>query len=615
MPDPVFILDNAPDGIVATHPARLELPVLVAPIPAEDKATKFNTVRPPLVVIGCMRLHKTGFEFDSSFVGRNSELRFVAFAKMMQGLRKQDDQNPQRFPPCAVFGHADPTGTDSYNKTLAGRRALAVYAVLVRDPSIWEALFSVPLGHDNWGNKAIQTMLSVSLKRGPKGEPVTPAEPPFYTGPIDGGTPQSLPATRAAVLAYEAARKLPAGFPPGPAVRKQLFLEYMDVICHDSSGQRFQLDPKTDFIARRKDGKGLKGDVMGCGDFNPTFRLSKDKEDLAKKDAVLAQVRNDIYLVDRRALVYVFRHGTEIDPGKWPCPRASEGPGDCTIRFWSDGDKRRRAGPDDRTFGEKMTLLELDDSNNLTVHPVEETGNLMACRFYHAFAVHSPCEVKVKEWVIRFRVDTPKGQRVLANRRYVVKLGEAEFSPIIRGSTDDFGFVKIPVVDERTKMLIKLDAAKDLTDDEDGDSGSASGNGGSSAPAAAPPNVSAGQQAPQSGAGANADPGPDPEAFPDEDQFIPMVLDGGALHPRDAADDLAVKQRLYNLGFGEDPPEKWTPQEFDFAFRAFKHRRNLDSADDDAVRQAIFKEHDLSGGPAPVPEDSSAALSSTSSAT
>lgn len=594
MPDPVFILDIGPDGVVATHPGRVELPVLVAPIPEEDKAKKFNTVRPHLVPIGCLRLHKTGFEFDSSFVGRSAELRFVAFAKLMQALRKQDDQDPQRFPPCAVFGHADPTGQDAYNKTLAGRRALAVYAVLVRDGDIWNELFDPGMGGDHWGEKAIQTILSVSLKRGPDGEPVTPPEPPFYTGIIDGAkTPETLKQTRDAVHSWEAARNLPPEFPLHAKTRKQLFLEYMDVICHDSSGKRFQLNPKTDFIARRKDGKGLKGDVMGCGDFNPTFRLDKASEDLAKKDPVLAQVRNDLYVIDRRAVVYVFRHGTEIDFNKWPCPKVREGPGDCRKRFWSDGEKRRHSGPEERTFGENMTVLELDDANNVTVHPIDETGNLMACRFYHAFAVNSPCEVKVKEWVIRLKIDGFNGQQILLkNRRYVVKAGETSFAPVIRGTTNDDGEVRIPVFDEKTKMTLSVDA-RDLPDekpdqkkDQKGD-GSA-GNNGASQPGAAAP----------AAAGA-PDPGVDSDRFPDEDQFVSMVLDCGGLKFRDADDDLAIKQRLYNLGFGEHAPAAWSKDEFDTALRQFKKRNNLQNADDDAVRNAILEQHDLGGSPPP----------------
>lgn len=170
MTSPIFVIDIDPAGIVASHPRRVELPVLVAPIPDEQKATHLNTVRPKLVTIGCMRLFRDGFAFDSSVVSPQSEVSFTKFAKLMQSLRGQDDMEPKRFPPCAVFGHADPTGKDPYNKTLSGRRALAVYAVLCRKVDIWEDLYS-GYGGDEWGLKAIQTMLSISLHRTPNTEP------------------------------------------------------------------------------------------------------------------------------------------------------------------------------------------------------------------------------------------------------------------------------------------------------------------------------------------------------------------------------------------------------------------------------------------------------------
>lgn len=588
MPDPIFIIDIGPDGGVATHPLRVELPVLVAPIPEDQKPKNFNTVRQHLVAIGCMLMPDGGFEFDSSFIGPDTQA-FNKLAKLMLRLQNQDDQ--KRFPPCSVFGHADPVGKIGYNKTLSGRRALSVYAVLTRNVKIWDTLFNIPCGGtngDRWGMQAIQKILSV-LKRQP---PDPNAGTPFYTGPIDGlKTKETTDLTRAAVGDYLEAHGFARSGYPNQKAREVMFAEYMDVLCHKPDGTPFVLNDKTDFIAKHKDKDvgagdlscgpfGLKGDVQGCSHFNPIFLLANTGDDAELSD----DDRNDLNAPDRRVIVYIFKHGSEIDPKFWPCPRAREGPGDCSKRFWSDHEKRRGQTEDRRTFGEKMQVLSVDAQNNLVTTPVEQTGNTMRCRFYHAFAVNSPCEVKLKEWIIRFRVDTPSGQRVLANRRYVLKLGETDFAPIIRDSTDDFGFVRIPVLDEQTKMTIKLDAAKDLTDDED----------------------STETASPQDKGETAADHGTDPNAFPDEDEFIPMVLDGGVLHPRDTTDDLAVKQRLYNLGFGENAPDQFTPSEFNLAFLAYKHRRNLDSADDDTVRQAIFKEHDLSGGPAP-PSDSSSA--------
>ena len=56
MANPVIIVDIGPDGAVAVHPQRLQLPVLLSPVAEERKALDLNTVREPLVAIGCMRL-------------------------------------------------------------------------------------------------------------------------------------------------------------------------------------------------------------------------------------------------------------------------------------------------------------------------------------------------------------------------------------------------------------------------------------------------------------------------------------------------------------------------------------------------------------------------------
>jgi len=581
MADPIFVLDIDNAGIVASHPRRAELPVLVAPIPDEQKAKSFNAIRAQLVTIGCLRIFKDGFAFDSSVVSPESEGSFTKFAKLMQALKKQDDADPKRFPPCSVFGHTDPTGDDAYNKTLSGRRARAVYAVLTRKVEIWEQLFSGFKG-DQWGVKAIQTMLSVSLKK-PKG---SPAEPPFYTGPIDGKKTQE---TNDAVAAYLESRDFKGGKTldqPGDVKRRaQLFNDYMDAICHDPGGDRFVLDPESDFIAHAKD-KDLKGDIQGCGEFNPTFLFSKEEEDDFKKDPLLAKaVRDPLYVVDRRVVVYVFRHGTEIDPKGWPCPHAREDHTKCILRFWSDATKRRNAGPERREFGKNMAVLGVDATGALTEQPIEETGNTMGCRFYHAFAIHSPCERKPQEWVVRFKVDRFDGkQEPVSNRRYVVQAGETEFAPVIRGTTDADGEVRIPVFDEQAKMNLKLDVFGDPANLDDDSA---------KKPAAPPPPASA--PADKTGAGDKADQDVDTDRFPDEDRFFPFVLDGGALKPRDPADDLAIKQRLYNLGFGEHAPAEWKKDEFDNAFRQYKHRRNLDNSSDDQVRNAILKEHDLEG--------------------
>jgi len=159
MASPIFMLDIDPVGVVATHPRHLELPALVAPVPEGDAPKSHNTLRARLLAIGCMRLFKEGFAFDSSLVSPLAERSFTRLAKLLLAIRKQDDADPKRFPPCSVFGHTDPTGEVGYNKTLSGRRARAVYAVLTRDTDIWDDLYQHAHGGDDWRHRGLQVML------------------------------------------------------------------------------------------------------------------------------------------------------------------------------------------------------------------------------------------------------------------------------------------------------------------------------------------------------------------------------------------------------------------------------------------------------------------------
>ncbi len=463
----LFIFEKDESGVTASHPQTLVLPVIAAPVPEEQKGKNFNAIREPLVLLGCKELPNDHFEFDSSFVGPRSKKAFANLKKLLDVHRQRDER--KRFPPSALFGHADPTGGIGYNRMLSGRRAVSVYGVLTKNPDIWGDLFSYPYKGDIWGTKAIQTMLSISLITL---QPINLPEAPFYQAEIDGGkTEATRKATAEAVSAYREARGMGKGTSLTPSQRKQLFKEYMDAICN---GPDFKLAP-TDFIAKGQGGAGLKGDVMG----------------------------------------------------------------------------------------------------NLVETPIEQTGNTMACRFYHGFAQNSPCEAKFKEWVVRFQVSGFNGKVVtLKNRRFVAVLGESASAPEMRGTTDDFGAVRLPVISEKTKMRVKLDAARDLEPDEK------------------PP--------------ADGD-----DAAGDESRFITVELAAGDLEVRDTDNDLAIKQRLYNLGFGENPPSRWDEKvdvqqtEFERALAAFRARNQLEDASDDEVRQRIVQDHDLAD-PEPPPDDDAA---------
>lgn len=559
----IFIFEKDASGTVASHPPRLTLPVIVAPVPDEQQASRFNAVRDELVLLGCKDLPDDHFEFDSSFLLPRSAL---AFTKLRKFLQAHLDAG-KRVPPCAVFGHADPTGSPGYNRMLSGRRATAVYGALTKKPAVWEDLFSNGFGGDQWGLKSVQHMLSISLiTLLPSGLP----EAPFYLDQIDGGkTEATRKATAQAIDAWRQARGFGPGSTLGPALRPKLFEEYMDAICN---GPDFKLLP-TDFIAKGQGGKALKGDVMGCGEFNPRFLLTADTVKKANENAVLRELRNQSYATNRRVIVFVFKHGTEVDPARWPCPVArSEDDSACRKRFWSDGAKRRAEAEDVRTFGDGMVHLDADDAGQLVETPIEKTGNTMACRFYHAFARRSPCEAKFKEWVVRFQIPDFKGKlTTLKNRRFIAIMGESSSAPELRGTSDDRGIVRVPLIsDHPHEMRIRIDTG----------------------PEAGPP------------ADGEAPPADDPAA---ESRFVTVRLAAGDLEFRDTDNPLGLKQRLYNLGFGERPPDKWSAEELKRARAAFRLRFGLPpaaepEADASTVDERIVTEHDLAGLPEPPPD-------------
>jgi hypothetical protein len=262
------------------HPGIGDAPVRVAPSLAEE----FNTVRAFLIPKACFKLEDAHFAFDSSFV--------VPEGFDVAPLKELLDKHPGAK--LSIFGHADPTGDDAYNKTLAGRRASAIFGLLTRDVPMWDKLHDQPAGGDNWKPEAEQTMLATT------------------------------------------------GLPKGTA-RATLTKAYMDHLCtvRNSAGQSIgtvQLT-KDDFLARGQDKAG-KGDLQGCSEFNPLMIFSASEKAVLDQPANHAQ-RNAENQVNRRVMVLLFRPGSRVDPAKWPCPTVDEGTAKCLKRFHSDGATRR----------------------------------------------------------------------------------------------------------------------------------------------------------------------------------------------------------------------------------------------------------------------------------
>ncbi|MCI0406370.1 MAG: OmpA family protein, partial [candidate division Zixibacteria bacterium] len=307
---------NTGGARAADHPSAPPVSLRAAPTTADD----FNTLGERLIPKGCFRMEDIRFEFDSSFIKPEAagELPLLADLIERHTVETEGEKIP---PPLSIFGHADPVGKDDYNKQLSGRRAAAVYAMLVRDVDLWEELFTQPFGGDNWGNKALQTMLA-AVGHPPEGD------------------------SQAAVQSFQQEKGLSVDGVAGPKTRKALYRAYMDFLC----GPRLELDKEKNFLARNKD-TGGKGDRQGCSEFNPVLVFSKEEDQKFQKEKDKTE-RDTENAPNRRVMVLLFAPGKRVNPEVWPCPRVKEGVADCKLRFFPDGEKRRSPQENRRKFEE-----------------------------------------------------------------------------------------------------------------------------------------------------------------------------------------------------------------------------------------------------------------------
>ena len=293
-------LHDVSEGGLSGHHADAPLEFLISPSTADE----LNTARLRPIPVACWRVDQIRFAFNSSFLTSD----ITAELKILQNLRdlhkRQDASGKTLQPALSVFGHADPVGNDDYNKALSGRRATAVYALLIHNtqPEKAVGLWKHIARDENWGKDQRATMQDVT------------------------------------------------GLPAGTA-DAELFEAYLQKL----SPAELQISPE-DFLGQGAD-KGGKGDYQGCGEFNPLLIFSqKDQAEFErgqqKHDQEVIDDRNTANEPNRRVLVLLFRAGSKVDPAKWPCPRATEGVGGCRKRFWSDGEKRRsvRLPDSDRKF-------------------------------------------------------------------------------------------------------------------------------------------------------------------------------------------------------------------------------------------------------------------------
>lgn len=335
-------------GVIGKHPDSSPFQFLVGPA----TGTEVNTIRDPPTAILCWKVEDIRFAFDSSFVTCNpdnspdpltnpddqtSDPTAIPFAKgdirdELKLLASQIKLNPGC--PLSVFGHADPVGPavdpDGYNKALSGRRATAIYALLIsgtqpaKAASLWQGIASNP--NEHWGTNQAQIMQQL-------------------TGLPDGTSMSTL------ISSY-----IPKLVPP----------EFLAL----------QIGP-ANFLAQGADSQG-KGDYQGCSSFNPLLIFSQQKADsfapgADDKDPAVFAARNLANAPNRRVMVLIFNKGSKVDPNKWPCPSASGDKSGCIKRFWSDGQTRRstRLPDEDRKYA--------------------KTKDTFACRFYDRLMRDSPC--------------------------------------------------------------------------------------------------------------------------------------------------------------------------------------------------------------------------------
>jgi peptidoglycan hydrolase-like protein with peptidoglycan-binding domain len=375
--------DTNETSVVAQHAVSATATMYVAP----TAGGTFNRLRFPLVPVACWRMNHALFDFDSSFVLPAAKRDFAKLAAIL-------DQNAGA--PISIFGHADPVGDDGYNKTLSGRRARAVEALLRRDTGAWEDLYRSPMPGDRWGTRAIQRMLATVT---------SPADGlPYHAGPPSDAADG---ATFAAVRAFQKDNGLVVDGDAGPATRKVIFAAYMEALAGEV------LLTSDQFLGEGADPDG-KGALQGCSEFNPVLLLStaESAELEASPDKTLRDKRN---APNRRVLVLLFRPGTRVKPDDWPCPRWSESAAGCRAQLWPDGEQRRTATDVERTY--------------------RVDHHTMACRFYDRLVRISPCE-GVSFTTVKIRLFDRLG-RVMPRVDFKATLGKR----VVRGTADGDGFV------------------------------------------------------------------------------------------------------------------------------------------------------------------------------
>src|SRR5688500_8009527 len=120
-------------GIASKHRLLQDQIALVGPATAKEH----NTIKAGIIPIACWRIEDFRFAFDSSVVAPEITKELELLVQLVKGHPPTSKSEGKAGHPLSVFGHADPTGNDDYNKQLSGRRATAIYALLTRNTNLW----------------------------------------------------------------------------------------------------------------------------------------------------------------------------------------------------------------------------------------------------------------------------------------------------------------------------------------------------------------------------------------------------------------------------------------------------------------------------------------------
>lgn len=389
------------------HPEAQSLPLLVAPATGNGR----NTFRMPLQAEACWRVRAEAFAINATFplpVARKDFVRFLevrkrhpnspisvfGHAQYIKGTayswkreweeikkkRKQRKKEAARLEKEArkkarerleaarrgdVPASVGPTDLEEVlpkwierpkdtfddvdkSKELSDLRAAAIYAVLVRDLTLWKKVGNAE--QFSWGKAAHRRMLLAVRDQGALGRAKI------------GELIQNFQQTNELLVTGLMNRE----------TESALAKAYMDFLCP------MTVKP-SDFIGGGEDAGG-RGAYQGCGQQNPVVIPSEFDMELLE-DARYSYLRHDAFRNNDRVLLLLFPEGIEIPASKWNCPAAGSGDSACKTRFWSDSDRRRKPGESKRDFA--------------------TSGDTFACRTYQRAVEESPCEGKAihTDWI------------------------------------------------------------------------------------------------------------------------------------------------------------------------------------------------------------------------